>query len=156
MRYTCYKGCHWFLPVIPRFYWKRKKFNWLVSFDGSCKYDIQEEQLDWNKLVGVSNYLNPRKDSLRFVWRYNIPNDNFEIGIYVEKNKVFNSFTICSVKENEKLELELLLSSNSSMIMSANGISKIVDFKLNDFSIRTNPYFGGNMPSPHKMFLMLK
>lgn len=156
MKYTCYKGCHWFLPVIPRFYWKRKNFNWVVNFDGSCKYDIQEEQLDWNKLVGVSNYLNPRKDSLRFVWRYNISNENFEIGVYVEKNKVFNSFTICSVKENEKLELSLLFNSNGSTIVSANGISKIIDFKLNDFSIRTNPYFGGNMPAPHKMFLTMK
>lgn len=155
MIYTIYKGWNFSMPLIPRFYIKKNKFKWFARLDNSCKYWIGEDQLDWNKLVGVSNYLNPRKESIRFVWRYDKKKDVFEIGVYKEIDKVFKSYSICTVKSNQIIELRLLFSRNF-VKASVNGYSLTLPFLINNFAWRLNPYFGGNRTSPHDIKIKLK
>jgi hypothetical protein len=154
MIYYIPKGWHFSLPFIPRVATK-EKYIWEVNFHNSCKYDIGAEQLDWNKLVGVSNQINPRTDSVRFVWRYNKLSDAFDIAIYVEKNKKFKVTEIASVKAQENLKLTMHCYSTYTLI-EVNGKLEVVDFQKKPIAFRLNPYFGGNIAAPHCMFLKLK
>ncbi len=155
MTYTIFKGWHFSLPFIPRFYCKKIRFKWFAQLNNSCKYWIGEDQLDWNKLVGISNSINPRKDSIRFVWRYDKNKDVFEIGIYKEAEKVFKAYSICRVKANEIIELRFLFSRNF-VKASVNNNSLTLPFLINNFVWRLNPYFGGNRTSPNNIKIKLK
>ena len=155
MIYTIPKGWHYSIPAFPIPSIKNS-YKWEVTFDDSCKYDINgPDQLDWNKLVGVSNYLNPRKESIRFVWRYIVKMDLFEIATYIEENKNFKTSFFCYVKSNELLSLSMKFV-DGSVAVSAKGCTKILNFPKNKLTFRCNPYFGGNQPAPHTMNLKLK
>lgn len=155
MTYIIFKNWHFSLPLLPRFYIKKNKFKWFAQLNNSCKYDIGEDQLDWNKLVGITNHLNPRKDSVRFVWRYDKKKDAFEIGLYKEVDKVFKSYSLCTVKVNEIIEMRFTFSRNF-VKASVNNNSLTLPFLINNFVWRLNPYFGGNRTSPHNMKIKLK
>ena len=155
MKYYCPKNFHFFLPFIPIVYIGKDEYKWKAVFSNSCKYDHgNDDQLDWNKLVGVSNTLNPRKDSIRFVWRYNKKSDLFEIGVYLEKDKKFVVTQICEVKCDESIELSLKCYKTYCLVETNKKI-QMFDFKKKHISFRLNPYFGGNLPAPHPMNLKL-
>ena len=152
MKYTCFKGTHWFLPVIPRFYWNKKQFEWIINFDSSCDYYFDENgKYDINKAIGVSQYLNPRKNSIRFGWRFNTETELIEISCFKEINYTFEINVIKSVERNKDINLKAqlykglaILSVDDEMYITASNLySKLL--------IRTNPYFGGTEVSPHKM-----
>lgn len=155
MIYTIFKGWHFSFPWIPRIYWNKDDYNWNVIFTNSCKYDHgTNDQLDWNKLVGISNHLNPRKDSLRIVWRYNKETDLFEIALYTEKNKEFTAVEIASIKANEKLTINLKCYVTYALVEVKDKLF-MASFQKEPLTLRLNPYFGGNLPAPHKMKLKL-
>jgi hypothetical protein len=156
MKYICFKGMHWFLPVLPRFYWNKKQYNWTVNFDSSCAYDLgDDDQYDWNKLVGVSEHLNPRIHSIRFGWRYNLQNKMIEIASYKETNYKFEFNIISTVELNKNIKLNIQLYSNL-VALDVSGNTYVTPFVLNNkLTIRANPYFGGNKTSPHKMSLKI-
>jgi hypothetical protein len=147
---------HWFLPVIPRFYWNKKQFNWTVNFDSSCAYDLgDDDQYDWNKLVGVSQHFNPRINSIRFGWRYNPTTKLIEIASYKETNYKFEFNTLASIELNKDIKLTIQLYSGL-VALSVNDDTYITSFNLNTkLLMRANPYFGGNNAAPHKMSLRL-
>jgi hypothetical protein len=155
MNYYIFKGFHFSFPFIPRFYYKRKVFKWEVVFDNSCRYNIgKEDQADWNKLVGVSNHIFPRKYSVRFVWRWY--NDELQLGVYHEINKKPASYVIYTPKKNEPVKLELYIGHNF-VTAKANGKWKYnYPFVSKKLRFRLNPYFGGNNPSPHLIKIKLK
>lgn len=155
MTYRIFKGFHFSFPIFPIFYCKRIRYKWFGRLDNTCKYDIGEDQLDWNKLVGITNHLNPRKDSVRFVWRYDKKKDVFEIGVYKEIEKKFKGYSLCTVKANEIIEMRFTFSRNF-VKASVNNYSLTLPFLINNFVWRLNPYFGGNKTSPHNMKIKLK
>lgn len=155
MKYFTFKNWNYFIPWFPRFYWNKYDYSWKVIFNNSCKYDHgTDDQLDWNKLVGISNFIDPRKNSLRIVWRYNKEDDLFEIGYYLEKDKEFISGELQSIKSGELLEIRINCYNTYSLI-ETNKKLEMVDFKQEPLTFRLNPYFGGNLPAPHKMNLQL-
>ena len=151
MIYCIPKGWHYSLPKWPRLALK-ENYTWFVKFNNSCKYDIGIEQMDWNKLIGVSNTLNPREDSVRFVWRYVHPIDMFEIGVYVEKNKKWTVEHIAFIKKCARLNMNFY---KTLVEVFVNDKMKIVDFGKKRISFISNPYFGGNIPAPHSMTLKI-
>ena len=157
MKYLCLKNQHYFLPSLPRLYWKKKVYHWEVIFNENCTYDLKsDDQLDWNKLVGVSQHFNPRLNSLRFVWRYNLETKLIEIGVYSEKNYVFEYKLLTTVKPTEKLNLTMYFQGSTALLI-ANTQVQLVPYILDkNITIRCNPYFGGNRTAPHCMTLSLK
>ena len=156
MTYTCFKGMHWFLPVLPRFYWNKKQYDWTVNFDSSCAYNLgDDDQYDWNKLVGVSQHFNPRVNSIRFGWRYNLTNNLIEIASYKETNYHFEFSTIASVELNKDVKLTIQLYSDL-VALNVNDNIYVTSFKMDKkLLMRANPYFGGNNTAPHKMSLKI-
>ena len=156
MKYYCLKNFHYFLPSFPIVYWKKKVYKWEVVFDNNCRYDLQnEDQLDWNKLVGVSQHFNPRLNSLRFGWRYNLKTEEIEIALYSEKNYVFEYKLLTSVKPTEKLKLSMYFEGDLATVQ-VNDTTYQTKYTLDkNLTIRCNPYFGGNRTAPHCMSLKL-
>jgi len=157
MRYYIPKGWHFSIPKLPIICTKNE-YTWNVKFNNTCKYDIGQDQYDWNKLIGISNTLNPRKESIRFVWRYNIHFDNFEIAVYREKNNKWDVQKLTYVLKEAYLTMKF----NSDTVelygydgRNLNHAVIVLEFKKNKVSLRTNPYFGGNIPAPHCMNLNL-
>jgi hypothetical protein len=158
MRYYIPKGWHFSIPKLPILYTK-SEFKWQVKFNNTCKYDIGRDQDDWNKLVGISNTLNPRKESVRFVWRYDLRFDMFEIGVYKEINNKWEVHKLTYVKNEATLNIKF---NDDTVEMFGHDSGRnlnhaiiVLKFKKNKLTLRTNPYFGGNVPAPHCMNLNL-
>lgn len=153
MKYIIPKGWHFSLPWIPKIHWNKDEYTWNITLNNSCKYDHgTDDQLDWNKLVGISNTLNPRIDSLRIVWRYNKETDFFEIGLYTEKNKEFTAVQIASIKADETLKINLKCYYTYALVEVKDKLF-MANFQKEYVTIGLRPYFGGNMPAPHTMKL---
>lgn len=144
------------MPVLPRFYWNRKQYNWIVNFDSSCAYNLgDDDQYDWNKLVGVTEHFNPRIHSIRFGWRYNLTNNLIEIASYKETNYKFEFNILASVRLDKAVKLSMQLYSDL-VALSVDDNVYITQFTLNTkLLMRANPYFGGNKVAPHKMSLSI-
>jgi hypothetical protein len=126
-------------------------FFYIINYKFFANY-----QYDWNKLVGISEYLNPRKSSVRLVWRYNLETKLIEIGYYIEKNYKIESEILYSVEPNKEIEVGITFNYTSTIVRADKNF-RIVDFILNkELTFRNNPYFGGNKKSPHKIKLKIK
>lgn len=79
-RITIYKGTHF---VIPNRWavWITKDSGG-ATFTADSAYDLKDEdQLDWNKLAGITfTPWRPDRNSSMVVWRYNLQSGAFEIG----------------------------------------------------------------------------
>lgn len=158
MKYTCYKGWHWFLPFIPRFYWNRRIFEWNLVLDDNCRYDAGKNQSDWNKVIGISNHFNPRRNSLRAVMKWDPEKSEFKIGAYVEMNGAFNKtqWEIITTQPGKRVNI-VFICNRDHTIVYVNGHYRIVPFVLKaSLVIGLNPYIGGDFTAPHKMTLHLK
>lgn len=153
MKYIIPKGWHFSLPWIPRPSYNEISYKWEVVFDENCKYNIGKDQLDWNKLVGITTHLNPRKHSIRIAWRYGGKNI-IELAAYHEEDYKFTYLRLGQVKLGEKAVVELFFSMNFVRV-TINGKPMTYFFKKRKWVWRLNPYFGGNVAAPHTMSLKL-
>mgnify|MGYP006888284717 FL=1 len=149
---------HFFFPVWPRLYWRKKKFFWTAALGESCKYDFDRDGMKaWNKLVGVSKSINPRKNSIRFVWRWNKDEAKFQIAVFVEYKKEFKKtvYQIGSVIPGAPFTIGFDFDgSNVVAIMNEQSII-LPHVPFTGLTFRLNPYFGGQAPAPHKVQLHL-
>ncbi len=159
MKYICIKNTHRFFPVWPRLYWKKKVYVWTAVLDESCKYAFNNDGMkSWNKLVGISNNINPRKDSVRFVWKWDLTNQFFRIAVYVERKAEFKNtiYEIGTVKPGEQFKVVFICFDGVTFAAINSSKSIWVPFDANDLTFRLNPYFGGQRKAPHFMTLKLK
>ena len=152
MRYIIPKGWHFSLPWIPRLYRNKISYKWEVEFDKSCEYNIGVYQLDWNKLVGVTNHLNPRKHSIRIAWRYY--NGVIQLASYKEEDYKFTYLRLGEVELGKKAVVELFFSMNFVRV-TVNDKPTTYYFEKKKWTWRLNPYFGGTRKAPHTMKLKL-
>ena len=156
MKYTCLKNFHRFLPFFPALYINKRDFLWKVSFDETCRYGLKDnDQYDWNKLVGLSEYLNPRKSSVRLAWRYNLESKLIEIGYFIEKDYQIESEMLCNVEPGKEVEVEIKCNYKTTTVRAGNNFVT-TGYTLNNYIFfKAHPYFGGNKKAPHKMSLTL-
>lgn len=151
MTYTCFKNWHWFLPILPRIYFFKRNWKWCVKFIEGWNYDLQGvDQYDWNKLCGVSNTWNPRKESLRVVWRYNIDYKIITVSVFLERNSVFESYLSIDLVKEKIANISFKKLGDKTKV-TINDQSQVFDFKLNNISYKSMCYFGGNKTAPNKM-----
>lgn len=82
------KSTHLALPIKIRV--ANGDFEWEYSFSFTdCEYELKNgDQLDWNKLTGVTGrYTDRMKDSQMIGWRYNIESKVFELNFYGHVNR---------------------------------------------------------------------
>jgi len=132
------KGNHYcsnWLYKLTHFITFKKTIMHTVMFDDSCRYDLNENYDQVNKLFGVSQYLNPHITSYRIGWRYNELTDKIDLYDYIYYNSIRNIEYIRSVHINS-YEIIILKT----------------DIK---FKYRLWPYFGGKEVAPHDIEILI-
>jgi len=154
MKYICFKNWHWFLPIIPKIYFYKKKWEWNVIFYN--KYFIEDnDKYDYNKLCGISNAFNVRKNSLRIGWRYNQENNTIDLCSFKEINKKFQIKKITEVNLETKTNIIFNKISDEKVEIIINKISTIIEFKLNKINFNCFLYFGGQKTAPNKIIIKI-
>jgi hypothetical protein len=163
MVFTIKKGRHHsgnFIYKFFNFFNFTSSIFYRVTFNQSCKYEIEgEDMYDINKLVGFSRGLH-HKDSARFGWRYSSKGDCIELFAYcyVSGNRTYKK--MCDIELNREAVLEISKVKNYYIFRVFHGISTYVftvDTKCK-FPIGYSlwPYFGGNLKAPHDMVIELE
>lgn len=165
-----------------RFHLPRLRFNvqkdltFIVKFDSSCKYDLKDvDQLDINKLYGMSFGLFRHENSYRVGWTYNLKTNKIDLYHYwYEHGERYSSF-IVGVPLNVKVIVNIKfkpkdannyrigdIGSSIETSVSAIGlplVKKAIPFNLENvpsYGLTLFPYFGGNEKAPHKMKIYLQ
>jgi len=161
-KYIIYKNCHYstFVPQIKCLRnLKYIKNEYYISFDKSCKYDIEEKSCV-NKLFGYSfGLFSVHKNSCRFGWTYNKETDKIDIWIYVYKDKKLNKykFASCDFDVEYYFSIKTFLNNNLTIFNFNNENIETVNINVNNNIILTlGFYFGGSTRAPHKMHINYK
>jgi hypothetical protein len=133
-----------------------KRHRRVVTFTPSCRYDIKEDQLDWNKLFGVGFFPHHHKTSYRFGWRYNLDKGKIEISVYYYIKGEKFSEKVFEVRVNhpyifeiERSEDEIVWRINTLEVWRVKGPWQKIGYQLNE-------YFGGNRTAPHDIYMQIK
>lgn len=167
-----------FTKIRSRWFGSGKLYA-IVKFDDSCRYDIGDDQKDWNKLYGCSWGFNPlfkqftmHENSSRWGWRYNKETDRIELAPYYYINglRYYPEITgseILSIELGEEIAIGIVPINQKECIYTYTHVYSYTD-KYNDL-IMYSPtilhrveqkipsiggflapvYFGGNKPAPH-------
>lgn len=177
-------GRHRSRPWRLNFWWRRNSFTWVVKFRDSCRYELQgPDQLDTNKIVGISYPTRPRfikkklfnrvwcwwpqpmrwTNSARFGWRYDIAKGQVEIlaYCYVKGQRIIQSICFCEIGKEHVLQLKILsnsyyLAAHQRGRASSIGSTFVDHYHNKQFKYRLGVFFGGNQVAPHDMTIELK
>jgi hypothetical protein len=156
---TIFKGAHFAWPLSLGIGYKRKDVVKKVTFEDSCKYKIEgEDMFDINKLFGIGYFFSPHTDSARFGWRYNPDVQEIELFAYCYVNKERVDWLLCELELNKAyvLGIHILVDSyyfyaieaNKGNIIATETIKKKHKKK---WSYNLGFYFGGDKKAPRKM-----
>lgn len=133
-----------------------------AKFNFECGYDLgNHNQMDWNKLMFITQTFKSNVTSVRLGWRWNNTKNTMELGLYGH----INHDNPNSGREFLYLtDVNLEVSFNSELILCAGGIGVIVGDKgsyikrddiLEEGTVKTayykSAYFGGQACPPHDM-----
>lgn len=130
------------------------------KFTESCRYNLYtEDQMDWNKLYGVSfGIFGIHKNSVRFVWRYNLTKQDIEIGAYWYIDGYRNYYKLCNIEINDTVNFKLTFLHDSIVFTVLDDLIPIGKYILymDENILRKQKYecgiyFGGNRRAPQKI-----
>lgn len=135
-----------------------KKYNFVIWPNDMLGIKPQDS---WNKLWGYSSKLNPRKNSIRIAWRFDVHSGLTEYTIFREVNK---SFTWGEILKGVKADVKFDLSSKILELRVGNNKTSYYFDDTNKYDLELietkclwecHPYFGGNKPADTD-YLILK
>lgn len=146
----------WPLLVNPR------KISFRVTFTYASKYELPGiDQQDHNKLFGLG-YINPRRNSARFGWRYNSANQKFILSAFMHINGEMHFEDLCECVANHYYDCSLLVSDDEYFFIvikeSGEVIARMAYSKghRRKLALLLGPYFGGNNAAPDNLIIQLK
>ncbi len=160
--YTIKEGRHFSMPRIFKLRNRPEKVSWLVEFSKNCDYDLgDEDQKDWNKLVGLFyNFLNTLDNTVMVGWRWNPDTKRMELNAYYHVNgsrdftrplldvELGNPFRVDIRVDYEKREYTVALERYSDG-------KQALDTKAFSHDrgrcLEINTYFGGNETAPRTL-----
>jgi hypothetical protein len=158
-KYKIRKGSHYSGFRLAPFFGKTTS-KYEVVFTKSCIYQIEGPgQFDVNKLFGLS-YGFHHENSARFGWR--AVDDLIEISLYCYKDgrRVIKEMTSIETEKPYVFEIcntgshyELTIESVTGPFRGYAIVSKPQTTKL---GYKLFPYFGGNLPAPHDVEILMK
>ena len=153
MQVTIKKGNHYsgfrFSPHL-----RKHDLYGYVQFAPSCRYDIGQDQSDWNKLTGFT--LGCASNSVRIGWRWN--GEHVELGAYIHENgkRVVTPFKVkCDL--NVDIRIGIVRLSDTEFLFHVDEKDYLYTFKKKRpyWGWMMHPYFGGNRSAPHDVTLYL-
>lgn len=173
MTYTVYKvkeGGHfgWPFPfnrIGTNPYGMRVFGRWVI-FDDTAEYDLgDEDQKDWNKLLGMRFHLcDNHKNSIMCGWRWNKNLRVIELNLYYHMNgKRYMTDTLATVKPGETIAVFFTqdeVHANTRLhIQFENGEvirSPEIEYDRYERSAwEIRHYFGGNEAAPHDVTILM-
>lgn len=126
-----------------------------VTFTDSCRYEIDTDQSDINKLFGVGYFPHHHKNSVRFGWRWY--NDRLEVLAYWYQKGVRSSSYICDVELNTPTVFRIdILRDVHILTVMGNPVKTDILVPGRWFGYFLRPYFGGNRVAPHNITIKLR
>lgn len=145
-----------------------KQLSYEVEFNDSALYDLKSsDQLDINKLFGISFGHHHWHNSIRFGWRSAYPSEK-KVEIlayqYLDGKRVTEQdkeLTIGFVNPNEEYRFTIQVKENSYWLQI--GTENTIEFgmmlphngNLCKFGYQLFPYFGGNRTAPHDITISI-
>lgn len=150
--YTVQQGNHY--SDFPVMFKKGNEIFVKVNFDKSCKYDEQLPGLSgWNKLIGLSEKLDPHVNSARWAWRYNNELDIIDLAAYTYIEGIREIEYIMSVPINQWADLYLGYKNSAWFYLTGEGELIGTRVECGEYNKRNflwhGLYFGGNSVAPH-------
>lgn len=158
------RGKHRAWPWRFWLWWHRTSFDWVVKFDESCRYDLQNvDQLDTNKLCGIGYLPGHHKDSARFGWRYDTATGQVALSTYCYdsgRRMAIQHICWCEIDHEYYIDLKILsqwykftaYKKEDGVFMGSVEVQYFHDKK---FKYRLGTYFGGNQKAPHEIKIQL-
>lgn len=162
--------------IFPRIsFSKRMETEYYVQFDHSCKYLLDSNKTQVNKLLGIG-HIHHHLNSVRLGWRYVEDLDKIELLPYyyengkriIVKNDQFPERKLyINCGETVKVKFIYAFNNNLNYVQGCIYINdNLYDINLwfnnNDyikglpFLYECFPYFGGSVPSPHDMTIYIE
>lgn len=162
MPFTIQQGKHYpdkiFINRIPSRDGCYTELNFQFYFpDTSYIYDIGDNQSDWNKLFGITPFVNTIHEySIRVVWRWF--NNKLQIGYYIympESPKVIKG-VITTTSRDIINDATIMVWDNMIVIRVNEDDFTYFDGKSCPGWWTSMPYFGGDEVAPHDIHISLK
>ena len=161
-KHTIYKGFHRPFPFKIVGFTREEDhiIRRSFKFTESCRYNLYtEDQLDWNKLYGVSfGLFGIHKNSARFAWRYNLTNRKIEIGAYWYLDGYRSYYHMCDVEINDLVNFKITVLYDSVVFTVLDDLVPIAKYVLytpetllKKNKYRCGIYFGGNRRAPQRI-----
>lgn len=133
--------------------------NFDVRFDSTAIYDIGADQSDINKLYGFNDCSNENVhyNSARFGWRW--MNDSLDLFSYVYLDGDLLKNKIKNIAIDDVYNCQIEIRDSVYLFSVENIILDTVPRGCSSLDVSRKylyPYFGGNMPSPHEIVILIK
>lgn len=164
--YTVQKGKHSFTPFELDLSFG-SKFEYEFSFIYESIYDLKDnDQLDWNKLCGVTMSLIPNKQAAMIGWRYNVAEDLFEVLPYINEDgnninlELLGTYKPIKVSKSQYCKASITFDKNvCTFKININGVDQpiysYIFKKVPKLKRQINPWFGGNKSAPKQISIYL-
>jgi hypothetical protein len=142
--FTIPKGNH-FANLLPILFPIKDGFSAIITLDESCTYEFQDEdQYDYNKLIGIANSINPHSYSFRIGWFWNKYEQVFEFAWYwyLNGNRFMLGIDMVKAKINEPIQVSML-AKNGKLTAKVNEKWIELKYPTKNFYFMLRPYFGG-------------
>jgi hypothetical protein len=140
---------------VPLMYINKNELSFDVTFTPSCRYHIGKEQGDNNKLFGVGYLPTHKINSVRFGWWYNTAVDSIEITAYSYRNGVRSMLPMARVAINETNRYTIRMNRDAHNLEISGKAKAEVLTKSSAVMYMLHPYFGGDLPAPHDIFIKM-
>lgn len=159
--YTFKEGNHYSTPLATRFMLNGANLTGEAYFTQFSIYNLEDEdQLDWNKLVGLKLDYNPVPNhSAMVAWRYNDKTKYFEVSPYFNNNGLILPTQKIVLKPYEVFQWSVQLNGDEARVSvkyKTQEITKYQKLKKQKLYTSVSPWFGGNRAAPHEVSLFLK
>lgn len=158
MTFTIFKGMHRAWPLRLGFFANKRSIKKAVTFSENCRYTgLGDDQLDMNKLYGLSYTWSPHGESARFSWRYSEGIQKIVLGAYCYVNGDRINTPLRSVKIGDTVILEIRIEGARYWFYADGKLLHTVPFThRKKYAYPLGLFFGGNRTAPHKMTAALK
>jgi len=150
-KYVIKKGQHKSIVNIVPLYGGGIKSS--CRFDSSAIYDLgNENQGDWNKLIGFSEDIRIHDNSARISWRWNIEREQIDLGYYCYVNSEVIKGHLYWLDINEPIQFMIRDDQEKqNYVIDIFGNYKTVHHgqKFDDKKFWSYPWFGGDEVAPH-------
>ena len=142
------KGNHYSNKILPSF--RINTISGHLRFNGDFSYEIDRiNQLDTNKVIGLSDSYHHHRNSIRIGWRWNKRVDKIEILYTVYRNSIRYIESICFIDSDRFYDFEISIIKGKYLLWFNDIYIEV--YRSSNWILPRYvlfPFFGGNISAP--------